>query len=316
MIRLFAPAASLLTTACLLMGCGSLRNEVSPDRLNRSAAKLVVNGFLSPQDTVLAVKLTRSTPVLGTDSTTSAPGYPVADATVTVSDGSQSVSLAYDPALAYYRADVGLLPIVGGRQYTLMVQTTDGQRYVSTCTIPQPVALTGVQFDSLTQSDFGYQLRRYYVRARWQDPAGQDNYYQITGAFRYVTACTNCTTVAGYVEREQFNNLSFDASDNRGLLTDQGTEGGPMISGRAYLTNGGYGIGSRAFLDSYKRAAVELNLLNVEQTYYQYRDAINRQAQVGGNPFAEPVIIPSNVSNGALGCFAGYNRSSLTIKLK
>jgi hypothetical protein len=56
-------------------------------------------------------------------------------------------------------------------------------------------------------------------------------------------------------------------------------------------------------------------LLNVDEAYFRYYDAVERQNQLGDNPFAEPVPVPTNILGG-LGCFAGYNRSSLTIELK
>ncbi|TAH12534.1 MAG: DUF4249 family protein, partial [Runella slithyformis] len=35
----------------------------------------------------------------------------------------------------------------------------------------------------------------------------------------------------------------------------------------------------------------------------------------GDNPFSEPTLIPSNIKGG-LGCFAGYNRTNFTVKMR
>ena len=306
----------------VLYGCDSLRQEVNPDRLNRESAKLVVNCFLSPQDTVLAVKVTRSLPVLG-DGTgaTAVTGTNVVDATVTISDGARSVSLKYDntqfprdAAQPFYSVDARQLPIVAGHTYKLTVRTPAGEIATSTCTVPGAVIMTGVSFDSLDENQFGRKFKRYFVRSRWTDPAGQINYYQVSGLFRFVRLCQNCP--ANQADREEFNYLNF--SDNTASLqTDRSSDGSSMISGRGFL--GGYfengGNSSPNFGRQYKKAIVTINLLNTDQAYYQYQDAIERQNQSGDNPFAEPVLIPTNVQGG-LGCFAGYNRSTLTINLK
>lgn len=303
--------------ACLLLGCGSLRNEVDPSVLGADSSKLVVSGFLSPQDTILAVKLTRSRTVAGDsigglatgDGTPTNAGN-VENATVTISDGSRSVSLNYKAdGQPYYSARTASMPIQVGKTYTLTVLTASGERVMSSCTIPEPVALKSVTFDSLQSG----QNRRYFVRAWWQDVVGEADYYQVSGVFRFITNCSSCTNLPGYTEREEFTYLSFD-DDNRGVFSDAGVDGGEMISGRAYL-NGSNINQSLPFMSQYKMAFVTMNLYNVEQSYYQYWSAVIRQRRVRNNPFAEPVLIPSNIQGG-LGCFAGYNNSTLKLKLK
>ena len=284
-----------------LAGCDSLRQEVNPDRLNREAAKLVVTCFLSPQDTVLAVKVNRSQPVLGESTGSSNTGASVTDATVTLSEGGRTATLRYDARLDYYRADGGQLPVVAGRTYSLVVQTPAGERAEASCTVPESVIVTSVVLDSALENRFGRQRRRYFVRSRWQDPAGHANYYLTTGTYGFLV---NDPTVPG---SEQFNYLSLN--QNNGLLTYYNTDGREMISERLYIN-----IGSTISSGQAKITTVTVNLLNIDQAYYQYWDAIKRQPQASDNPFAEPVLIPSNI-RGALGFLGAYNHSALTVKL-
>ncbi|GAB3987593.1 hypothetical protein GCM10028807_08240 [Spirosoma daeguense] len=294
----------LLFLISVSISCSSLRNEVSPSLLGVEPSKLVVTCFLSPQDTILAVKVTRSSTVVGDSISLLQTGNNVTDAIVTLTDGSQSVTLKYNNILAgdtvksrpYYSNYIRLLPIIVGHTYTLSVVTSNGQRATSTCTIPTPVSLKDVTLDSLN--------RRYFVRARWQDPAGETNYYQVSGVFRYVASnCKNCSI-------ESTNNLTFD-DDNRGLFSDAGVDGSLMISGRAYLTS----TSTSNFYGQYNRARAVVNLLRVDPNYYRFQEAIIRQRRSRNNPFAEPVLIPSNI-DGGLGCFAGYSTTSLSINIK
>lgn len=306
-----------LTVLCLfvsLVSCDSLRQEVNPDRLNREAAKLVVTCFLSPQDTVLAAKVVRSETVLGESAGYFNAGVNVSDATVTLSEGGRSVTLRYDAKLGYYRATISQLPIVAGRTYSIAVQTPAGERAEASCTVPELVALNEIVIDSSVSNDFGRPTKRYYARLRWRDPAGKPNFYQLAGdnAYTYMTyyqpipnAPSRDTTLT---TRQSWNFTNGSTS------TDVGRDGEDLLSARGQLAMqlawaNGIQVPSKPVgkLNAY--------LLNVDQPYYQYQDAVERQSQVLGNPFAEPVPIPSNIQ-GALGCFGAYNRSALTIDLK
>ncbi len=294
----------LLTGLGVFSGCTSLRNEVDPNLLGAASTKLVVSGFISPQDTTLAIKVTRSNTVVGDSISLLQTGNNVSDATVTLSDGNKSVTLPYNNVppgdtvrnRPYYSISAKLLPIVAGRTYTLAVTTPNGQRATSTCTIPAAVPLAAIKIDSIN--------RRYFITIKWQDPAGQANYYQAAGIFRYIAS--NCRAC----QNETYNILSFD-DDSRGLVSDAGYEGGEMASGRAYLTSSGI----TNFYNQYKTASVTANLMSVDPNFYRFQNAAMRQRRSRNNPFAEPVLIPSNIEGG-LGCFAGYNNAVLTLKLK
>ncbi|GAB2572756.1 DUF4249 domain-containing protein [Spirosoma areae] len=300
----------------LFFGCSSLRNEVNPGQLGLESSKLVVTCFLSPQDTVLAVKVTRSATVVGDSVSLLQTGNNVPDATVTLTDGDRTLVLPYNsspsgnPNQLYYKASTRFFPILASRTYTLTVTTPNGQRARSTCTIPRPVAPSVLSFDSLMDNQGRNQVRRYFIRSLWQDPPEQTNYYQITGNFRYTTRCSTC-------QADQSGNvpLSFQ-DDNRDLLSDSGVDGTLMLSGRGYMTSSSSTGGQQTgFYDQYKTASVTVNLLSLEQTLYRYQEAIIRQRRSRNNPFAEPVPIPGNIEGG-LGCFAGYNSASLTVMLK
>ncbi len=307
-----------LIAIILLGNCSSLRNEVDPGQLGLASPKLVVSGYLSPQDTTLAIKVTRSNTVVGDSIALLQIGNNVTDATVTLSEGGRSVTLRYNDshstsdsaAQFYYSASARLLPILAGRTYTLTVVTANGQRASSTCTIPAPVSPTTIKFDSITENQGRSSVRRYYIIARWQDPPGQTNYYQVAGYFRYTTQCSTCQV-------DQIGNFPLTSDDdNRGLFSDAGIDGTIIPSGREYMTSASLtGNEPSNFYSQYKTASVTVNLMSIDQAYYQFQMAVIRQRRVRNNPFAEPVLIPSNI-DGGLGCFAGYNNSTLTLTFK
>jgi hypothetical protein len=293
-----------------LDGCSSLRNEVDPGQLGLASPKLVVSSFLCPQDTLLAVKITRSNTVIGDSISLLQPGSTVTNATVTLSEGDRSVVLPYykvrPSADSAYSISAQLLPIIAGKTYKLTVVTANGEKATSSCTIPQPVDPSLIKFDSITEQTRN-QPKRYYVKVLWRDPAGRTNAYQVAGIFRYTTPVN--------VREEKYNSLSFD-DDNRGLFSDVGIDGDTIVSGRAFLTPTSSTSNQQfSFYSNYNTAIITVNLLSVDQSYYRYQEAVIRQRRSRGNPFAEPVLIPSNIEGG-LGCFAGYNNSTLTRRLK
>lgn len=298
-----------------LMGCDSLRREVDPDRLNREAAKLVVTCFLSPQDTVLAVKVSRSQPVLEENTGFSYAGINVPDATVMLSEGGRSVTLRYDARLGYYQAAISQLPVVVGRTYTLAVQTPTGERAEANCTVPESIALNEIVLDSAIANDFGLTVKRYYARLRWRDPAGKPNFYQLVGDNEYTQRSWYQPSPNTPIRDTLYQLRGNWLFDNGSTSTDIGRDGQELVSVRGRLAMFYTFINGQQELSSRPVGQLNAYLLHVDENYYRYYDAVERQSQVSGNPFAEPVPVPSNIQ-GALGCFGAYNRSTLTMTLK
>ncbi|GAB3688034.1 hypothetical protein GCM10027592_02380 [Spirosoma flavus] len=307
-----------ITLIALLASCDSLRQEVEPKGITQQAEKLVVSCFISPQDTVLTVLLARSSPVLGPSNEYA---Y-VSGAVVTLSDGVKTITLRDSVPkitfgsgpIIYYRANASELPIVAGRTYTLKARAYNVPEVTATCTIPNPVALEQILVDSAQSTDFSDGRKDYFARLRWRDAAGQYNFYRIAGSNEYPQRFTfrpspNAPprdTLILYTANWYF--------DNGSLLTDQSRDGQEIISERVRL-------GATSIFDNgvwtYRAPTgkLEAYLLNVDENYYRYHDAIGRQNLVRDNPFAEPVLIPSNIQGG-LGCFGAYNRSTLIMRLK
>lgn len=300
----------------LLASCNSLRQEVEPKGIVQEPEKLVVACFISPQDTALAARVTRSSPVLGTANPFNSD---VTSATVTLSDGSQSVMLRIKTGTVYgdlynaYRADPRELPIVAGKTYTLTVRVPDGREVTATCTVPGPVALNQVTLDSSVTTDFGLSRKEYYARMRWHDPAGQANFYRVAGNNEFTYTYTTRTSPNAPLRDTTMRMWGDWYFNNGSTLTDIGRDGQEIVSGRGRLAISYSWINGKQ-QGSFPRQ-LNAHLLNVEENYYRYHDAVERQNQAGDNPFAEPVLIPSNIQGG-LGCFGAYNRSTITVNLK
>ncbi|GAB3800356.1 hypothetical protein GCM10028819_25490 [Spirosoma humi] len=295
---------TLILSSLLFTACESNREEVQPVGLTTQTGRLVVNCFISPQDTVLTAKVTRSRPVLDSDPSKS---VEITDALVQLTNGTQTVALVYDSQLRYYRATAAKMPIRASATYTLTVRTPDGNQVTAVTTVPQAVSLKTVVLDSslVTQVDKSSK-KQYSVVCNWQDAGTATNFYQIQGSIKGIQRELPSTA--------SYTNLSvvpFKMADNNsGLLSNRGVSA--LLSASAYLCDE---VGAETINKRCRSSAVSVSLLHIDEMYYRYNEALDRQLQASTNPFAEPVLIPSNIQGG-LGCFGSYNCSTISMKLR
>ncbi len=297
-----------------LAACGSLRNEVSPSLLSTEGEKLVVNSYISPQDTILSAKVSRSKPVLGEQ--TDALPYDVPNATVSLTDGNRVVVLRYVAEKQWYQAKASLLPIVTGKTYTITVSVPDGRQVTASATVPKPVTIRQGVLDSSYVSNGSRLQKVYSIRFDWQDPPTETNFYEYAAYFTWGSSYP----VNGQAPTppNAIRPLIFPRENRTGnMVTDDRQDGSRLTSLSAevgLVEVNGSGANAEAALKALTMgevlpgARVVMQLLSTEPLYYRYTDAVLRQRENRNNPFAEPVIIPSNIQGG-LGCFAAYNRS-------
>ncbi|HAK75620.1 MAG TPA: hypothetical protein DCR35_10405 [Runella sp.] len=301
----------LILFALGFYSCETLVNDVDPDRLPRTDRKLVVHGYLSPQDTLIAIKVYYSTQVVGNDPYLTGNGLPIplANASVTLSTQGKSAKLSFNSELNAYTIKPSEFPILEGQTYTLKVERDD-QVAESSCTVPRAVAIQQVLQDSVERSTSNPAItppKDYLYTLVWKDFVGQKNYYRVAG-YVYLTQRTQ-TSQGKFIDNPNFSNLSFrDNNRSREFIDDQDADGAQITSGSGRFFNYYSSINTNS---PFTLHFVEVSLIHCEKTYYDYHQAIQNFDR--DNPFAEPSLIPSNIKNG-LGCFAAYNRSSVVIK--
>lgn len=166
-----------------LSGCGNLVQEVDPGNIPTAANRLVIHSYISPQDTALIVLVETATSVLGDKSGSYSQRGPLANAVVELSDGTRSVRL---PAIGsdfglYYGINARSLPILAGGTYTLTVNAPNYSTAIARCTVPPLVQPSEIRVDSAAPQRAQQHGTVYSGRLLWQDPAGQPNFYWVTG---------------------------------------------------------------------------------------------------------------------------------------
>ena len=287
---------SLLPLAAAVL-LGACEKEATGIKLPESNSKLVVTGFISPQDTAVNVEVIRSTPAFGSRSV----GPPfVSDALVTLSDGDRTVTLPRRGEHGgWYFVDTQAMPVVAGRTYTLRVSVPAGESLEASCTVPEAPAPPELAYDSLSTPDNN--APRYTLRMSWPDPTGPENYYRPSAEVR--------TVLTENVDRPPPIPLTqpvyWEADE---LTDDKAADGGMLYSSRGTFWFGG--------LSEYNpKQYLVGQLLHVDRHYYLYHRSLRNAGRSQDNPFAEPVLVYSNVTGG-LGVFAAYNRASAEIRLR
>jgi len=245
--------------------------------------KLVVIGFISPQDTLITVTVTRSRPVFEQyDVNTSAA---VPDANVTLSNGSSTIQLTYDPQHEWYWVHASQFPITAGTTYTLTAGTAADGIATAATTVPYfsnpnyNVTFTSTLRDT---NSYGF-TREYFFENTWQDQPGSPSFYRLA-------------TIAVSERSVQLDTLF--ALQTSTLADDRNNEGG-------VIEKDSYGYKTAYHLQYYDSlVAFDLHLMHVTPEYYLYHQSLPLASY--NDPFSEPRLVYSNVTGG-LGIFAGYN---------
>jgi Domain of unknown function (DUF4249) len=280
-----------------LTACQSMITEVDSSMLPDTEPKLAVACFISPQDSLITAEVTESKTVLDTGSIRTI--YP--DANITISDGTDKVTLAYNATLGYYtNGKKNSFTIKAGKTYNLLVNapelgktwanTKQPRIVTATTTVPTAIAIKETKVDTSTAISTRRitnvrEVTQLNFKILWQDLAGQTDYYR---GFAYIDNKNNIDKIG-----VDFN--SIDDFDSDGKLLS--------IQTSYQLRNNSFTLGK----------TVQMGLFHADQHYYNYHESLRKQRS-NRNPFAEPVLMYSNIKGG-YGCFGAYNATWATVKL-
>jgi len=328
--------SSFLVSIFLLSSCKSLVTDIDIPYHDR----LVVQCFISPQDTLLEVSVTQTAPVIGTV-LDGAERYPnILNANVVLSDGQNSVIIpyktirlpsAYDAdgeyiftARSRYFLSAKNMPIIAGKSYTLNISAPGFESVESSCLIPTKVVpekdISAIQTSITGNIGRGVTGTFPSIEVHFKDIQGEENFYSVgqffyqkgtfidsTGANKLII---NWTTKYEYIadkgqENQTIIALPFDLKSFNNFRFFGGSGNGGMPNGTQ--NNNNLAVTATDHYD-------EIYVANTDKAYYYYNTAIDKIRKANGNPFAEPVLTYTNIKNG-LGVMAGYNQSRIVVKV-
>jgi hypothetical protein len=131
-------------------------------------------------------------------------------------------------------------------------------------------------------TDFMYPELQYSLKISWNDLIGEQNYYRLIANRLLKDFDSNDTIVEPL---NYFNEYE--------LKDDKGKDGQVLTANFKYIESGAMN----------SPIGFEIILMKVDVNYYNYYKTLNNYAD--GDPFAEPVILFSNIQNG-LGVFCNF----------
>jgi hypothetical protein len=269
-----------ITYSAFVTSCEKEANVKIPE----SEPKPVLVCFISPEDSLITVKLTNSIP-LYTESSKKYP-YEIKNATLTISNGISSKIIPWYKDSIGYQLSTSIFPIKGGETYTLEVTIPDGRNLKANTKVPSqdfPSFNFTIEKNLIDSNEFAVNYEFIY-QLSWNDLPGAGNFYRGIIYNLYSDSILGADTIS------QIFNEVFES--------DEGKDGGSIkIAGQGNIF---YFPGSSAPLSSSNYIAY-LMLCNKE--YYDYHLDLYINNDI--NPFSEPKINFSNIEGG-IGCFSAY----------
>ena len=262
--------ASIVCSLILLFlfcGCEKL---IDVD-LNSSDPKIVIEAVIANMAEDYHVKVTRT---VNFDESNEFPA--VSGALVKLSDDAGNMEVLRETSEGVYT--ITELQGIPGRTYTLEV-TDDGKVYTAISKMPLPVEIDSITIEKRSSDPFE-------ASARFQDPAGIENYYRLTQIF----------------EMGRVSNIFID--------DDRLQDGSTITMSMPVISN-------RGFFRLEPGDSVTLVLQSIDKNVYEYfrmleelrQEGTLRQSALAANPV-------TNISNGALGYFSANSRSVKTIVVR
>ena len=284
--------------------CKSLVKEIDPSILPQTDSKLVVACFISPQDTVLSAKVTETKILIGS---TGDIRDDITNASVSLSNGTKTVPLVYNKSLGYYRALPAQLSILAGKTYFITVSTPDGRKVNASTIVPSDIAIKEVKIDSAKMTDIqrgtAATNTEYTVKVIWLDRAGEANFYRGISIFDFLYQLPDPKFAKNTILMPVYSVVDLRTID------DKGTDGQLISLSRTFQPNNiANPQGEQKRLNS-----IKVGLFQTDSNYYYYHTSLRKQRE-NNNPFAEPVLLFTNI-NGGFGCLGAYNATWQEVKL-
>lgn len=174
-----------------------------------------------------------------------------------------------------------------GKTYNLTVNF-EGKSYTSSTQILQPHPLVKTFWKA--DKDF---TDRGYSWATLADPINQYDAYK--WEVKYISDQVFTKTYSPYTDDEYFDGKTFDFSYENPMTCNSDSEPAEY---RCYFK---------------LNDTIVIKTSKLDRNVFEFMEKKYMQMYSGGNPFATPTNIPSNIQGGALGVWAGYSTSFDTL---
>lgn len=268
--------------------------------------KIVINALQHP-DSVWVINVSGSTSILDKNKPDSLP-----NATVSIKDeGGNVLEVLNHHSDGNFISTQGNKPLVG-KTYQLEVSHINYKTVEATATFPSPVP-----FEIVDTSKVSFKSEESMrVKIRFADPIAESNYYFIKVMVTYKSYWFDefgnmiDSVYNIYPESIGSNDLNVENLDENNSKAMELYVKDNLINGKTTEID----LYLNYFLFQHSEYTnITIFFASSSKEYYLHKISKNKYDATQGNPFAEPVIIYSNIKNG-IGIFAGYSYSAISLK--
>ena len=258
--------------------------------------KIVVEAYHITNDATIRVSLRTNQPMVG-----SSDASIITDATVTISDGQQTVTLPFHGD-DYWIGTLtnAKIRLRAGTTYTLKASAPGYESIEATCTIPTRAANLRWRIDGIEyiQDNRGYRVYNNYLLVWGGNIPTERQYFALGRQWAYADTLQ---TISG--QDSVFNGIQtvWDHFETDDVIRNN------RLYARTFM-------GRISERDSTIRnpRSTDLLVMQFDVNAYNFLKASQLQKQSGNNPFAEPSLVPSNIKNG-LGVFGAVYQRRQTV---
>lgn len=312
--------------------------------------RLVIQSFISPKDTLLEVKLSKTSPATGTfiqgNYNNTEWGKPFNGAIIEISDGEKKGIFQFqtftvpratvgDPATGNqvpltrsgYFLKTKDFPIVSGHTYILTAKVPNLPDVSATCTIPNRQLIDGKDLiilksntiDSVqngyssSSSPSGVITNRYYNLIRRFDVTVQDSPSEenFYAVAYYTREVFQLKDPKGNIITQINNNQQYFSD----FISDLKLDGMLLNFKKANIPISSYSTYPNSTNPKSISNVLSIYVAITDKPYYQYNKALSSSGGINNDdPFSEAVLTYTNI-NGGLGVFAGYNMTRVDVDL-
>ena len=267
---------------------GACRKEAKI-KLPEQEEKLVLTCFISPDDTVITAIVRTSKPKYVAHTGWGSDGDVISNADVRISRDGASAVMPYDDVYHCYFLPSRDFPILPNVTYSISATTPDGKFASGATTVP---------FDTLKIEKFDLALN-FSPDSTELDITASGVAADIPGKTNYVGLYYRQFI---FPSDSQQHNYDFIDYGNGTFEDDERQERRQFrLQQQMYSMGGNMKV-------NYAGIFAEFWVLNCSKDFYLYNRSVQLAAYSGANPFGDPVMVYTNISNG-FGCFGSYRVS-------
>ena len=272
-----------------------------------SENEIIINAIISPNDSLLDVKISKSQPAFGKKSNDPFQllilSRQIDSVIIKNTENNQKIVLplvkesaeppedfdgfSLHSSSLIYTAFTSNFPIQEGKTYQLVVSMKDNIKITAQTTIPSIIDTTRI--NAINNS------------IQWRDVKNKTNFYSVEARVKIISTDNFGEQAFFFIELPFSNELFTDENkDGKSLSARLDID----VSLETYISRFNSGNSNQALGGSKK---LEIDILSIPKIFYDYLKAIETYERYNDGSNNNPINIPSNIEGDALGIFSSYN---------